>query len=178
MENAFLHVDLEEEVYMKLPSGFKIASSLKKVCKLKKALYGLKQSPRAWFEHFRATMVSYNYTQGQANHTLFVKRRGSNITTLIVYVDDIIVTGNDDVEIKKMKSYLAREFEIKDLKQLRYFLVIEVAHFKRGIFISQRKYTLDLVNETCMLGCKPSTTPLDPNQKFKEDDGDRLIDVD
>lgn len=150
MKNAFLHGDLDEELYIKIPPGFKITTSTRKVCKLKKALYSLKQSPQAWFEQFCKAMASYNYTQCQADHTLFVKWRGNSITTLIVYVDVIVVTSNDQVEMTNLKSHLAREFEIKDLGQLRYFFRIEVAHSKRGIFISQRKYTLDLLSETRM----------------------------
>lgn len=76
-----------------------------------------------------------------------------------------------------MKSYLVREFEIKDLGLLKYFLGIEVAHSKRDIFISQHNYILDLLSEIEMLGYKPSATLMDPHQKFKEDDDDRLIDA-
>lgn len=67
---------------------------------------------------------------------------------------------------------------IKDLVQLKYFLEIEVTWSKKRIFTSQRKYTLKILNETSMLGCKPSDNPINPNQKFKEEDGDHLIDSD
>lgn len=79
--------------------------------------------------------------------------------------------------MKEMKCYLAKIFEIKELGQLKYFLGIEVAHSKKGLFISKRKYTLDFLGETGMLGCKPSDIPMDHNQKFREEDGDRLIDA-
>ena len=88
------------------------------------------------------------------------------ITVFIVYVDDIIVTGNDLDEIRRLKGKLAKEFEIKDLGTLRYFLGIEVARSSKGIFISQRKYVLDLLQETGMLGCKPGDTSIDPNHKL------------
>lgn len=84
---------------------------------------------------------------------------------LIVYVDDIIITGDDSDEISKLKRLLALEFEIKDLGPLKYFLGMEVARSKDGIVISQRKYILDLLKETRMLGCKPVDTPMDPNLK-------------
>lgn len=132
-----------------------------------KALYDLKQSPRAWFEHFWTPKVSCNYIQSHADHNLFVKRRDNRLTALIVYVDNIIVTSNDEVEVEKLKCYLENEFEIKDLGKLNYFLGIEVAHSQKGIFISQQKYTLDLLSETRMLGCKLVDTLMDPNQKFK-----------
>lgn len=151
VKNAFLYGDLEEKVYMKLAPGFQISPGTDKVCKLKKALYGLKQLARAWFERFCTAMVWIGYIQCQFNYTLFVKRR-SQITTLIVYVDDIVVTRNDVAEIKYLKSQMAHEVEIKDLRQLKYFLRIEVARSKKGIFISKRKYTLNLLSETSMLG--------------------------
>ena len=109
-----------------------------KVCKLKKSLYGLKQSPRAWFGRFTKSMIRMNYHQSQEDHTLFIKHNPfSKLTVLVVYVDDIIVTGNDEWEIQRLKTSLSNESEIKDLGSLKYFLRIEVTHSKGGIFISQ-----------------------------------------
>lgn len=122
-------------------------------------------------------MVRIGYIQCQSDHILFVKRMGSQITVLIVYVDDIVVTGNDVVEIKYLKSQLVQEFKIKDLGQLKYFSGIEVVRSKKGIFISQRKYILDLFSETSVLGCKLITTLMDPNQKLHDSNGVRLIDA-
>jgi len=101
-----------------------------KICKLKKALYGLKQSPCAWFERFRTVIVNVGYKQAQAYHALFIKCQNLKITALILYVDDIVVIGNDEVEIAKWKKNLAKEFEIKELGSLKYFLGIEVAKSK------------------------------------------------
>ncbi|KAK3035300.1 hypothetical protein RJ639_034823 [Escallonia herrerae] len=104
VKNAFLNGDLEEEIYMEIPPGLKHPSNSNQVCKLRKSLYGLKQSPRAWFERFTKAMKKQRYSQGQSDHTLFIKRlSGGKITILIVYVDDIIVTGNDEEEISKLK---------------------------------------------------------------------------
>ncbi|KAL9434213.1 hypothetical protein AB3S75_015674 [Citrus x aurantiifolia] len=168
VKNAFLNGDLEEEVYMEPPPGFneKFGS---KVCKLKRSLYGLKQSPRAWFERFTNFVKSQGYDQGQSDHTLFTKRSiEDKISVLIVYVDDIILTGDDIVEMSRLKQNLAKEFEIKDLGQLKYFLGMEVARSKKGIVVSQRKYILDLLKETGMSGCKPSDTPIEANSKLGE----------
>ncbi|KAK2981315.1 hypothetical protein RJ640_007016 [Escallonia rubra] len=90
------------------------------------------------------------------------------VTVLIVYVDDIIVTGNDSDEKEALRKYLANEFEIKDLGKLKYFLGIEVARSKEGIFVSQQKYVLDLLEETGKLGCRPSDTPIEPNHRLAE----------
>ena len=88
------------------------------------------------------------------------------IVVLIVYVDDIIITGNDMNEINQLKQRLALEFELKDLGNLRYFLGMEVARSEKDIVLSQRKYVLDLLKETRMLNCKPMSTPMEPNKKF------------
>jgi hypothetical protein len=140
VKNAFLHGDLEEKVYMEIPPGLEDLSSAGKVCKLKKALYGLKQSPKAWFERFSRAMQRFGYKQSQADHTLFIKDSSQGkVTALIVYVDYIVLTGNDDGEIQNLIHLFANEFEIKDLGSLKYFLGIEVERSKHGIFISQRK---------------------------------------
>ena len=94
---------------------------------------------------------------------------------LIVYVDDIVVIGNDKEGMAQLKECLLKEFEIKDLGRLKYFLGIEVAHSKEGIFISQQKYVVDLLKETGLLGCKASNTPIDPNHKLGEAlEGDKV----
>lgn len=85
---------------------------------------------------------------------------------LIVYVDDIVLTGDHDEEIKRLKSLLAKEFEIKDMGNLKYFLGMEVARSKKGIYVSQQKYVMDLLKETRMLMCKPVETPMDAAVKL------------
>ena len=115
-----------------------------KVCRLKKSLYELKQSPRAWSDRFTRAIQQHGYKQAQTGHTLFHKTIGKKITILIVYVDNIIVTRNDEAEIGRIKHRIAQDFEMKDLGNLRYFLKMEVARNKNGISITQRKYVLDL----------------------------------
>ena len=177
VKNAFLNGNLEEEVYMEIPPGFENKGNANKVCKLKKSLYGLKQSPRAWFDRFTRAIKRWNYIQGQSDHTLFINHSAQGkITLLIVYVDDIILTGDNHEEMHKLKTLLANEFEIKDLGNLKYFLGMEVARSSKGISISQRKYTLDLLEETGMLGCKPANTPMDPTCKLGIKEGGTLVD--
>ena len=110
MKNVFLHGELSEEVYMNLPPGCMVLEKqCQKVCKLKKSLYGLKQSPIAWFERFTKSMRAFGYRKSNSDHTLFSKKQHSKITTLIVYVDDMIVTENDPEERKALQNYLSRE---------------------------------------------------------------------
>nr|CAN62726.1 hypothetical protein VITISV_018786 [Vitis vinifera] len=154
MKNAFLHGELSEEVYMDLPPGCMVPEKqCQKVCKLKKSLYGLKQSPRAWFGRFTKSMRAFGYRQSNSNHTLFLKKQHGKITTLIVYVDDMVVTGNDPEERKALQNYLSREFEMKDLGHLKYFLGIEVSR-------------LNLLQETGMSGCQPVNTPIEEGLKL------------
>lgn len=135
VKNAFLHGDLEEEVYMEIPQGF-ATSQAGTVCKLNKALYGLKQSPRAWFGRFSLAMKRRGYEQSNADHTLFLNLRRGMVTTLIIYVDDMIITGDDKEEITKLQRCLATEFEMKNLGGLKYFLGIEVTRSSKVIFLS------------------------------------------
>ncbi|RVW86266.1 Retrovirus-related Pol polyprotein from transposon RE1 [Vitis vinifera] len=140
VKNAFLHGELSEEVYMDLPPGCMVSEKqCQKVCKLKKSLYGLKQSPRAWFGRFTKSMRAFGYRQ---------------------------ITGNDPEERKALQNYLSREFEMKDLGPLKYFLGIEVSRSSEGIFLSQRKYALDLLQETGMSGCQPVNTPIEEGLKL------------
>ncbi|RVW13780.1 Retrovirus-related Pol polyprotein from transposon RE1 [Vitis vinifera] len=167
VKNAFLHGELSEEVYMDLPPGCMVSEKqCQKVCKLKKSLYGLKQSPRAWFGRFTKSMRVFGYHQSNSDHILFLKKQHGKITTLIVYVDDMVVTGNDLEERKALQNYLSREFEMKDLGPLKYFLGIEVSRSSEGIFLSQRKYALDLLQETGMSGCQPINTPIEEGLKL------------
>ena len=94
--------------------------------------------------------------------------KNGNRAVLIVYVDNIILTGDDQKEIVSIKDKLSREFEIKDLKELRYFLGMEIARFTKGIAISQQKYVIDLLKDTGMSGYRPVDTLIDPNQKFEK----------
>ncbi|VVA39230.1 PREDICTED: Retrovirus-related Pol poly from, partial [Prunus dulcis] len=104
-------------------------------------------SPRAWFGRFAASMRKSRYVQSNSDHTLFLKRRKGKLTALIIYIDNMIVTGDDQAEIESLQKYLAFEFEMKSLGDLKYFLGIEVARFKHGIFLSQKKYVLDYLQK-------------------------------
>ncbi|KAA0066242.1 Beta-galactosidase [Cucumis melo var. makuwa] len=166
VKNAFLNGDLVEEVYMSHPPGFE-AQFGQQICKLQRSLYDLKQSPRAWFDRFTTFVKSQGYSQGYSDHTLFTKVfETGKIAVLIVYVDDIVLSGDDQAEISQLKQRMGNEFEIKDLGNLKYFLEMEVARSKEGIFVSPRKYTLDLLTETGMLGCRPADTPIEFNYKL------------
>ena len=105
-------------------------------------------------------MTSLGYKQSQGDHTLFIKHTTlGRVTVLLVYVDDIIVIGDDWKEQRLLSQHLAKEFEMKTIGRLKYFLGIEVSHSKKDIIISQQKYVIDLLKETGMTACKPQVLP-------------------
>jgi hypothetical protein len=106
IKNAFLHGDLQEEVYMDQTLGYVVTGSEHLVCRLRKALYGLKQSPRAWFDGFSAVVFGYGFQCSTYDHSVFVHHSSTCIVVLIVYVDDIIISGSDSTGIADLKRYL------------------------------------------------------------------------
>ncbi|XP_010412990.1 PREDICTED: uncharacterized protein LOC104699374 [Camelina sativa] len=160
VHNAFLHGDLQEEVYMKLPPGFG-ASHPNKVCRLHKAIYGLKQAPRCWFEKLTTALKSYGFVQSLSDYSLFTLTRGLVHINILIYVDDLIIAGSSPKATQDFKDYLSSCFHMKDLGPLKYFLGIEVARNATGIYICQRKYALDIISETGLMGAKPAAFPLE-----------------
>jgi hypothetical protein len=141
---AFLHGDLDEEVYMELPPGFKTKGE-SKVCWLTKSLYGLKQASRNWFSKFSNFLLDLGFLQSKADYSLFTWTQGSSFIVLLVYVDDIAIACNDLVAVKSLISTLNDRFRLKDLGTLKYFLGLEIARSTKGIFVSQRKYLLGIL---------------------------------
>ncbi|XP_052479531.1 uncharacterized mitochondrial protein AtMg00810-like [Gossypium raimondii] len=176
VNHAFLHGDLHEEVYM-LPSPGFAPSASNQVCKLQKSLYGLKQASRQWFSKLTTALLTLGYIQSSADYSLFVKRQQDTFTVLLVYVDDIILTGNSLSEITKVKAYLDQQFRIKDLGELKYFLGLEVALTTAEIHLSQRKYALEILQDSEFMDCTPAKTPLASKSKLTSDSGALLHDV-
>ena len=175
IKNAFLHGELEEEVYMEQPPGFVAQGEYGKVCRLRRSLYGLKQSPRAWFGRFSSVIQDFGMTRSEADHTVFFRHTANGkCIYMVVYVDDIVITGDDDEGIAQLKQHLCNHFQTKDLGKLKYFLGIEVAQSSTGVAISQRKYALDLLEEAGMMNCKPIETPMDPNVRLYPGQGELI----
>ena len=140
VNNAFLHGDLNEEVYMKLPPGL-IMDNPNLVCHLQRSLYGLKQASRQWFTRLSSFLLSQGFHQSSADHSLFLYTNNSHdITAILVYVDDIILTGNNLNTIIHITKLLDQTFNIKDLGILKFFLGLEVARSSHGIHLCQHKY--------------------------------------
>lgn len=140
VQNAFLHGDLKETVYMVQPPGFVDERNHDYVWKLEKAIYGLKQAPRAWFDKFSTFLLDFGFTCSFPNPSLFIYHHGSSVIYLLLYVDDMILTGNDDALVQKLLEELNTEFRMKDMGEIHYFLGIQVQRTEEGMFLSQEKY--------------------------------------
>jgi histone deacetylase 1/2 len=178
VQNAFLHGVLDEEVYMDQPPDFINQSHPGYVCKLEKALYGLKQAPRAWYARLCAKLISLGFKPSRADTSLFYYSRGGHTIFILVYVDDIIVASSSQEATKALLSDLKKDFALKDLGDLHYFLGIEVKRDPDGLVLSQGKYAKDILSRSGMDKCKPADTPLPSNHKLSVCGGDKLGDAD
>lgn len=172
-------MEILQKKCMDIPLGFENNATKNKVCKLQKSLYGLKQSPRTWFDRFTKVLKNDGYFQCRAYHTLFVKHSTvGKLTMFIVYVDNIVLTMYHKQEMAHLKLLFSKEFEIKDLGYLRYFLKIEVVRPKEKILILQQKYVLELLSETGMIRYKLVKTPMDSNAKLEAQNDKVTVDKD
>ena len=177
VKNAFLYGELDREIYMEQPQGFERNAHPRYVCKLKKALYGLKQAPRAWYGKIAEFLVQSGYTPATADSSLFVKNNGDKIATVLVYVDDLIITGDLVEEISQTRENLSVRFQMKELGELKHFLGLEVEKVREGMFLCQQKYAREILEAFKMLECKPLLTPMEPNNKLRTGEGKDLEDT-
>jgi hypothetical protein len=124
VNNAFLHGELDEEVYMELPPGFG-AKGGSQVCRLTKSLYGLNQASGQWFAKFSNTLLKLGFIQSKSDYNLFTRLDGSSLIALLVYVDGIVLVGNDAKAISNFTQLLNQQFKLKDLGDLKFFLGLE-----------------------------------------------------
>ena len=164
---AFLNGIIEEEVYIEKPEGFEIFNSELHVCRLKKALYGLKQAPRAWYTRIDNYFTGLGFTKSEANANMYHIVVEGKILIIFLYVDDLILTGDEQL-IHSCKEDIAREFEMKDMGLLHYFLGLEIWQRDGEIFVSQGKYAKEILSKFHTESCKPMDTPLPRNWR-KED---------
>lgn len=129
------------------------------MCKLRKALYGLKQTPRAWFHKLYTSLIDMEFQNSRANSSLFVKGRHANIIIVLVYVDDILITGVQPVLVEKLILDLNLKFALIDLGLLLYILGVEVSYTHTSLHLSQTKYVVDLLDTFGLLDIKSVAIP-------------------
>jgi histone deacetylase 1/2 len=174
VQNAFLHGNLEEEVFMRQTPGYETKTHPHYICKLDKALYGLKQAPRAWYARLSSKLQSLGFQPSKADVSLFVYNKGGVMIFLLIYVDDIIVASSSTAATEALLKDLRAEFALKDLGDLHYFLGIEVKKVRNGILLTQQKYTSDLLHRVGMMNSKPMNTPMSSANKLSIYDVDPL----
>ena len=105
VKTAFLHGELEEEIYMEYPKGFKTKGKENLVCKLKKSLYGMKQTPHQWYKRFDSFMLKHGFRRIEVDHCVYIKRYDQErVIILLLYVDDLLVVGHDKTMINRLKK--------------------------------------------------------------------------
>eukprot|EP00253_Pinus_taeda_P030227 PITA_30227 len=165
VKSAFLHGDLHEEIYMEQPTGF-IQTNSSLVCQLKKSLYGLKQAPRAWYAKIYSFLLETGFSRCHSDNTVYTKKMGKSLIILVLYVDDLILTGSDPNPINHVKHSLKKKFEMTDLGHLHYFLGLQVLQSKESISLSQSKYACGLLRHFHMEDCKLAPSPFQSRAKI------------
>ncbi|KAG8472010.1 hypothetical protein CXB51_036502 [Gossypium anomalum] len=143
VKTAFLHGELEEDIYMQQPEGFTISEKEDYVCLLKKSLYGLKQSPRQWYKRFDSFMTSHDFKRISLDNCIYFKKNSDgSFVYLLLYVDDMLIAAKDKGEIRKVKAQLSEEFEMKDLGPAKKIHGMEIIRDRKAskLYLSQKRY--------------------------------------
>ena len=156
VKNAFLNGDLSEEIYMQPPPSLSVDSN--KVCHLRRAHYGLKQASRVWFAKFSSTISHLGYMTSHYDFALFLRCTDKDTIILLLYVDDMIIIGDDLSGIQELKDFLSQQFEMKDFGHLSYFLGLQITNSTNGLYITQAKYASELLSRAGLTDSKTVDT--------------------
>jgi hypothetical protein len=176
LKSAFLNGPIKEEVYVKQAPSFEDDRYLDHVYKLSKALYGLMQAPRAWYGCLRDFLISNAFKVRKADPTLFTKTCNGDLFLCQIYVDDIIFVSTNQKSYEEFNRVMMQKFEMSMMGKLNYFLGFQVMQIKEGNFISQTKYTQDLLKRSGMKDAKPAKTPMATNEHLDLDKGGKSVD--
>ncbi|GJY38745.1 retrotransposon protein, putative, ty1-copia subclass [Tanacetum coccineum] len=173
VKTAFLNGHLSEEVYMKQPEGFVNPKYPNRVCKLKRSIYGLQQASREWNKRFDDEIKKFGFTQNRDEPCVYLKASGSNVTFLILYVNDILITGNNIPMLQDVKSYLRRCFAMKDLGEAAYILRIKIYRDRshRLIGLCQSAYIEKILKRFHMENSKRGSIPMQEKLKLSKSQG-------
>ena len=162
VKTAFLHGDLEEEIYMDQPEGFCASGNERKVCKLVKSIYGLKQAPRDWHKKFDETVLAFDFIVNESDKCVHYKVKGNETIILCLYVDDILLFGTNIEIINEIKRFLKRHFEMKDMGEASVILRLKLTQSVEGITLSQSHYTeKSILEKYGYSNCRIESTPYD-----------------
>lgn len=175
IKSAFLNGLLQEEKYVEQQEGFNVPGQENMVYLLKKALYGLKQAPRAWYSRMDSHLLDLGFERSLSESTLYVKKVGSNVTIISLYMDDLLVTENNIALIKEFKKEMMKVFEMTDLGEMTYFLGMEIEQTQNGVFVCQKKYMKENVKRFALEECKSIWMPMNQREKLMKDDGTERV---
>jgi hypothetical protein len=176
VKSAFLNGPIKEEVYVEQPPSFEDDRYLDHVYKISKALHGLKQAPRAWYECLRNFLISNAFKVEKADPTLFTKTCNGDLFVWQIYVDDIIFGSTNQKSCEEFSRVMMQKFEMSMMGDLTYFLGFQVKQLKDGTFISQTKYTQDLLKRFGMKDAKPAKTPMGTDRHLDLNKGGKSVD--
>lgn len=171
VKTAFLHGDLEEEIFMKQPEGFVVEGKEEYVWRLKKSLYGLKQAPRQWYKKFMSIMREQGYKKKSSDNCVFVKKfADGDFIILLLYVDDMLIVGKDTSRIDSLKKQLSKSFAMKDLGPAKQILGIQITRDRdsKKLFLSQEKYIEKVLQKFRMDKAKVVSSPLASHFKLSK----------
>nr|GEX03372.1 hypothetical protein [Tanacetum cinerariifolium] len=173
VKTVFLNGYLNEEVYMEQPEGFVNLKYPSRVCKLKRSIYGLKQASRQWNKRFDDEIKKIGFIQNRDEPCVYQKASGSNITFLILYVDDILIMRNSIPMLQSVKTYLGKCFAMKDLGEAAYILGIKIYRdrSKRLIGLCQSAYSEKILKRYCIENSKRGSIPMQEKLKLSKSQG-------
>ena len=178
VKGVFLHGELDEDMYVEQPFGYKKKGEEYKVFKSKKALYGLKQTPRVWFSRIESYFFREGFVRCPSEHTLFVKTQGEGkILVVSLYVDDFVFSGSDDEMFAEFKTSMKQEFDMTDLGKIKFFLGVEVMQNDEGICVSQKKYALEILERFGLENANSVRNPMVPVMKLMKNKDGKQVDI-
>ena len=174
VKTAFLNGELEEEIYMKQPEGFLSSENEHKVCKLVKSLYGLKQAPKQWHEKFDNTMLSNGFTINESDKCVYIKHTHIGYVIVCLYVDDLLILGNNKAIITSTKDMLSSRFDMKDLGLADVILGVKILRTPQGYALSQSHYITKILEKFKQYNVTIAKSPVDMNQNWVKNTGDGI----
>jgi hypothetical protein len=177
VKSTFLNGPIQELVFVEQPPGLEDPKFPSHVYKLQKALYGLKQEPRAWYECLKEFLLKQGFEIGKADPTLFTHKDGNDIFVCQIYVNDIIFGSTNNVYVEEFSRVMTKRFEMSMMGELKFFLGFQIKQVKEGTFISQTKYTQDMLKKFNMENAKPIKTPMPTNRHLDLDTKGKAVDI-
>ncbi|GJT40311.1 retrovirus-related pol polyprotein from transposon TNT 1-94 [Tanacetum coccineum] len=175
VKSAFLNGFINEEVYVAQPPGLIDFAKPNHVYKLKKGLYRLKQAPKSWYDRLKTFLGKHYHNVGMVDYTLFIKKKGSNLIIVQIYVDDIIFGSTCQELCDDFAKIMHKEFEMSMMGELNFFLGLQIKQLEDGIFFNQYKYIKDMLKKFRLEDYKPMKTPMSSDTKLmKDEDGESM----